>query len=151
MTLVTSAPASPENPQALFVILRAGLLCGVMDITAAFVTWAPRGITPARILRGIASALLGPPALRGGSAIVALGLALHFFIAFSATTVFYAASRKLTFMTRRPVPVGVLYGVAVYTVMYWVIDFLGAGNLALVAGAAVGAIVPQFLLGSPGK
>jgi len=31
------------------------------------------------------------------------------------------------------------------------IDFLGAGNLALVAGAAVGAIVPQFLLGSPGK
>ena len=30
-------------------------------------------------------------------------------------------------------------------------DFLGAGNVALVAGAAAGAIIPQFLLGAPGK
>ncbi len=29
--------------------------------------------------------------------------------------------------------------------------FLGAGNAALLAGAAVGAIVPQFWLGAPGK
>jgi hypothetical protein len=29
--------------------------------------------------------------------------------------------------------------------------FLGAGNAALIGGAAAGAIVPQFLLGSPGK
>jgi hypothetical protein len=32
-----------------------------------------------------------------------------------------------------------------------VIAYLGAGNTALIGGAAVGAIVPQFLLGSPGK
>ncbi len=30
-------------------------------------------------------------------------------------------------------------------------DFLGAGNVALIAGAAAGAILPQFLLGAPGK
>jgi hypothetical protein len=29
--------------------------------------------------------------------------------------------------------------------------FLGAGGIALVAGGALGAIVPQFVLGSPGK
>jgi hypothetical protein len=29
--------------------------------------------------------------------------------------------------------------------------FLGAGNAALIGGAAVGAIVPQFWLGHPGK
>lgn len=31
------------------------------------------------------------------------------------------------------------------------VDFLGAGSMALIAGGAIGAIVPQFLLGSPGK
>jgi uncharacterized membrane protein YagU involved in acid resistance len=35
--------------------------------------------------------------------------------------VFYLSSRKLTFMTRRPIPSGILYGVAVYLVMYWVV------------------------------
>jgi hypothetical protein len=31
------------------------------------------------------------------------------------------------------------------------VAFLGAGSAALIGGAAVGAIVPQFLLGSPGR
>jgi hypothetical protein len=31
------------------------------------------------------------------------------------------------------------------------IAFLGAGNAGVIGGAAVGAVVPQFLLGSPGK
>lgn len=50
-----------------------------------------------------------------------LGLALHFLIAFSAATVFYVASRKIAFMTLQPVLSGVLYGVMVYLVMYWVV------------------------------
>ena len=32
-----------------------------------------------------------------------------------------------------------------------VADVLGAGNIALLAGGAIGAIVPQFILGAPGK
>ncbi len=31
------------------------------------------------------------------------------------------------------------------------IAFLGAGNLGILGGAAVGAVVPQRVLGSPGK
>jgi hypothetical protein len=31
------------------------------------------------------------------------------------------------------------------------IDYLGAGTPALFAGAAAGAVIPQFVLGSPGK
>jgi len=30
-------------------------------------------------------------------------------------------------------------------------DFLGGGRAALIEGGAIGAIVPQFLLGAPGK
>jgi hypothetical protein len=111
----------PNHSQAFPAIFWAGFTCGVMDITAAFVTWWPKGILPSRILKGIASGLLGPDAYNGGWPTAALGLAFHFFIAFSAATVFYIASRKLQFMMLRPVLSGVLYGVAVYFVMYWIV------------------------------
>jgi uncharacterized membrane protein YagU involved in acid resistance len=103
------------------VIFFAGLLAGTMDITAAFITWGIQGVPPVVILRGIASGLLGMNAFRGGMEMAALGLAIHFFIAFCAAGVFYAASRKLGFMLRRPILSGVLYGVAVYVFMYWVV------------------------------
>jgi hypothetical protein len=116
------------NPQsvatesrALPAIFWAGLTCGVMDISAAFITWWPRGITPVRILKGIAAGLLGPSAYTGGWPTAALGLACHFFIAYSAATVFYLASRRLSFLTLRPVLSGILYGVCVYLVMYWIV------------------------------
>ena len=31
------------------------------------------------------------------------------------------------------------------------VDFLGAGPIALIAGGAIGAILPQLVLGAPGK
>ena len=107
--------------RAASAIFWAGLIAGAMDITAAFVTWAPQGVSPIRILQGIASGLLGAYSFAGGWKTAALGLVCHFFIAFSAATVFYVASRKIIFMTRRPVASGILYGVAVYFVMYWIV------------------------------
>jgi uncharacterized membrane protein YagU involved in acid resistance len=110
-----------EKPNALGVIFRAGLLCGVLDITAAFVTWAPKGVPPEMLLQAIASGLLGEKSFDGRWETAALGAALHFLIAFSAAAVFYAASRTLTFMTSRPVLAGICYGVAVYLFMYWIV------------------------------
>ncbi len=106
---------------ALPAIFAAGLLAGALDITAAFVTWAPQGVPPVRILQGIASGLLGPQAFKEGIQAALLGGALHFLIALSAAAVFYAASRKIRFMPRRPILSGVLYGVCVYLVMYWIV------------------------------
>ena len=106
---------------ALPAIFSAGLLAGVLDITAAFVTWVPQGVAPVRILQGIASGLLGPQAFKEGLQTALLGGTLHFLIALSAAAVFYAASRKIDFMTRRPILSGVLYGVCVYLVMYWIV------------------------------
>jgi hypothetical protein len=31
------------------------------------------------------------------------------------------------------------------------IDYLGAGTPAVIAGAAAGAVIPQFVLGPPGR
>lgn len=107
--------------RAFSAICWAGLTCGVLDITAAFVTWAPKGVTPTRILQGIASGVLGPRSFSGGRETAAIGLGFHFLIAFSAATVFYMASRKLLWMTQQPILAGVLYGVAIYLVMYWIV------------------------------
>lgn len=121
MTPSTSIAAGAENSRAFAAIFSAGLLCGAMDITAAFITWWPKGVKPARLLQGVAAGWLGPKSFDGGMATAALGLAFHFLIAFTAATVFYVASRQLTFMINRPVVSGVLYGIAVYLVMYWVV------------------------------
>ena len=122
--LCSEVPIMPKQSlktSALLAIFWAGLIAGAMDIAAAFVTWAPQGVSPIRILQGIASGLSGTKAFAGGWKTAALGLVCQFFIAFSAATVFYVASRKLTFMTRRPIVSGILYGVAVYLVMYWIV------------------------------
>lgn len=115
------SPRTTGNQKPLRATFWAGSICGVMDITAAFVTWGIKGIRPSRILQGIAAGLLGPKSFQYGRETAALGLAIHFLIAFSAAVVFYLVSRKLTFMIRRPIIAGVLYGVAVYGFMYWVV------------------------------
>lgn len=115
------ARSIPCEKRAFRTIVLAGLLCGVMDITAAFTTWAPRGVTPLRILQGIASALLGQRSFEGGPTTGVLGAVIHFFIAFSAATVFYVSSRKIPLLILRPILSGIAYGVAVYVVMYWIV------------------------------
>jgi len=96
-------------------------LCGVMDITAALVVYGLFGLRPQRLLQGIAAGVLGPQSYQGGWGTALLGLFLHFVIAYGAATVFFAASRWMRFLVEHAVVAGVLYGVAVYFFMQWVV------------------------------
>src|SRR6266516_1326361 len=62
-----------RRPRALPAILRAGLLAGVLDITAAIVVYAHVKRT-VPMLQGIASGLLGRDAFTGGLLTAGLGL-----------------------------------------------------------------------------
>ena len=106
-----------KNSEAFRAILTAGLVVGAMDITSAIVLTLLHGGTIMRLMQFIASGLLGKSAFQGGLATAALGLALHFVIAFGLVTVFYFASRKLAFLRQRPVPSGIAYGLIVFAVM----------------------------------
>jgi len=98
-----------------------------LDFTAACVTWwLLAGARPYRIGQSIASGLLGPKSFEGGIPTALLGVAIHFLIAFTAATVFYVSSRKIKFLTQQAVAAGALYGIAVYTFMYWVVMPLSA-------------------------
>jgi hypothetical protein len=128
MPLVTTPLENPPLAWSKMApaILWGGLIAGAMDITAAFITAGLRGATPVRVLQFVASGLLGPSSFQSGASSATLGMLIHFFIAFSATTVFYVASRKMAFLTQQPATAGVLYGVTVYLVMYWVVTPLSA-------------------------
>jgi len=110
-------PFSVKNVEALPVILRAGAVCGCTDITAAFLVYGYFGLMPIRLLQGIAAGLLGQRAFAGGWATALLGLLCHFVVAFSAATVFFAASRQIAFLVQHAVSSGALYGVLVYFFM----------------------------------
>jgi hypothetical protein len=102
-------------------ILAIGLFAGTLDIADALIFNELRGITPTMVLQYIASGVLGTASFRGGPASAGLGLALHYLIALSWTTLFYMASRKLTVLTRRPVLSGLVYGAVIYLVMNFVV------------------------------
>jgi hypothetical protein len=133
-------------------IVWGGLLVGVLDLTAALVTNGLRGIAPVRILQSITSGVLGAASYQGGAATAAAGVALHFVIAFGAAAVFYAASRRLRFLVRRPFIAGPLYGVAVYFFMNLVLLPLSAfpHRFAPTAGSlATGLAVHVLCVGLP--
>jgi hypothetical protein len=140
-----------RNP-AVFAILIGGAIAGALDITYAIVFSGFRGVPAQRVLQSVASGLLGPAAFQGGMSTAALGLCLHFFIAFSAAAVFYLASRRLPLLTRRPVLSGILYGVLIYAVMNLVVLPLSAyprrTSFPLLV-LATGLFVHMFFIGLP--
>jgi hypothetical protein len=113
---VTSYRLSPAR-----AVLYGTLVVGVLDITDALVFFGLLGTTPLRLLQGIASGLLGSAAFQWGLASATLGAVLHFFIAFVVVLAYYAASTRLSGLTRRPLAYGALYGLVVYSVMYLVV------------------------------
>lgn len=118
--MATNSLETPKSA-ALPTILTAGLIAGVLDLTAAVIHSGFRGRTPIFLFQSVASGWFGKAAFEGGWRTAAIGIATHFLIAMIWTTIFYLASRKLTWLVEKPFVSGPLYGIAVYLVMYWIV------------------------------
>jgi len=95
--ITNSAATSFNRRNALLAIVAGGLSAGIIDLAQALILFG------AKVPLGIAGGLLGRQAAHGGGvSIYALGVFLHFFIAFSAATVYYVASRKLGILKGAP-------------------------------------------------
>jgi hypothetical protein len=148
---VDSAQASPSR-LATRTILLAGLLAGTLDLTAACIVSTLRGGSPVGVFHAIASGLLGADAFKGGFATAALGIFLHFVIATTAAALFYAASRKWTFLTRHAVISGLAYGIPVYLFMNQVVLPLSRISFKVArapANIAIGLLIIMFCIGLP--
>jgi uncharacterized membrane protein YagU involved in acid resistance len=132
-----------------------GGIGGLLDIVYAMVTWgvvlAPRTqMTPVGVLQSVASGLLGKQAYQGGFGSAALGLALHFCIAYCMALAYVLAARRVAVLTARPVLMGLLYGVVLYLVMNFIVVPLSAigWRTPTLRGALI-ALLPHVVLVGP--
>jgi hypothetical protein len=110
-----------RKPRLLNAILVGGAVAGTLDLTSAFFTFG------VNVPRAIAGGLLGVGVIRGGGVFAwILGVVLHFFIAFTAATIYCLASRRLPFLSGHWLVCGLFYGIAVYLVMNLVVLPLSA-------------------------
>jgi hypothetical protein len=99
----------------------AVLVAGTLDILSAFVFAGMKGTGPIAVLGGVATGPFGDAMANSGWTGAAAGLGVHFGIMAVqvATFMLLAAWQPGILQTR--VVTGVLYGLAVYVVMYWVV------------------------------
>ena len=136
--------------RAAGTIAITGLIVGTMDITSAIIITLARGSTVTRLFQFIASGLLGPKAFQGGNASAALGLGLHFVIAFALVAVFYFASGYLSFLRQQAVISGIIYGVVVFGVMNLIVLPLSAAKPRHTpTGDLIQIGIHMFIIGLP--
>lgn len=135
----------------LRTIALAGVTVGVVDGTAAVVNSAIRGVTPDRVFQYVASGILGNSSYRGGAATIALGVLLHFVVAFGASAAYILAAAKISILNRLPLIFGPIYGIFVYFFMGEVISALSnAAKLPrTVSGTLTGILIHIFCVGLP--
>jgi uncharacterized membrane protein YagU involved in acid resistance len=79
-----------------------------------------------RILQSVTSGVLGREAFQGGWTTAALGLALHYAILLVAAALFHAVARRWRWLRDEPVTTGLVYGIAIYVFMNFVVLPLSA-------------------------
>lgn len=123
-SVTTSFSPSAVTSRPVPAIVVGGLIVGILDLAYAIVVYTPKH--PILVPQTIASGVLGAKSYRDGMQSAALGVFLHFVIAFGAAAAYYLASRKLPFLVSRPVLWGIVYGGWVYIFMHVVVLPLSA-------------------------
>ena len=131
----------------LAAIVVGGATAGTFDLISAFLTFG------VNVPRAIAAGLLGRQAFQSsGAGTWILGVLLHYFIAFSAATVYCLASRRLGFLKEHFVVCGLFYGVGFYLVMNLIVLPLCALHLTgpyQYRGLVQGLLIHMFLIALP--
>jgi hypothetical protein len=134
-------------------VLYGTLAVGTLDALDAIVFFGLRsGARPIRIFQSIASGLLGRSSYQGGLKTAALGLALHYFIAFGIVITYFLVSRRVRLLTRHPVICGLLYGIVAYGVMNVIVlplSKIGPPSLPPAPILANGLLIHMFGVGLP--
>lgn len=135
-------------PATVFIGLTVGLLDGAAAVINSFVR---SGVTPDKVFRYISSALLGKEAYSGGGGIIALGVFLHFVVAYIWGAIFFTAYPRVRLLQQNKWLVGCAYGLFVWLMMNLaVLRFTLAPKLKFSwEGAAVGWGIHMLCVGLP--
>jgi len=114
---------SRKSRGALTAILLGGIIAATIDIGAASLI---SGRDVIYILHIVAGGLLGRSSLSGGMPTALLGLLLQELMGLIIAAIYVAASGLLPLLKRRWLACGLLYGVAIFLVMNYVVVPLSA-------------------------
>ena len=150
-TISFEEATSGNRANALKTIFCGGLTAGALDCAAASLSGVFNGTSPAIVWQYVASGLLGKNSYSYGLKSVAIGLLIHFFIAFSVTIIYYAASRQFPILVHRAILFGTFYGVAVYLIMAYVVTPLSAAAKIpfSISSTVICLLVHIFCVGLP--
>jgi hypothetical protein len=98
-------------------IVMATLVAGTLDILSACVYTLIAGRAPINMLKGLASAILGNDAVKGGIGVALIGLLLHFAIMAVMAAFFIVAANGMPVLKRHWLIGGVAYGIGLWAVM----------------------------------
>lgn len=118
----------PKTGALVRTTLLATLAAGTLDILAAIVTNLQ--VSAQVVLQSVAGGWLGPATYRGGWPTAALGLASHYGVMLGIAAVYVAAAAQLPVLRRQWFPAGVIYGLAVWLAMSFVVVPLSASTLS---------------------
>ena len=121
----TSTPSNYQSAAFRYVLL-GGFLAGLADTIYPTVKTVMAGKPWFQPWKGVASGLLGQTARDGGMEMVALGLALHYFICISAAALLYFIVSRVKWLPRQWIALAVIHGIAVLLTMNYVILPLSA-------------------------
>jgi hypothetical protein len=115
---MSGLPSSQQLNKSFSTIILAGIIAGILDITAACIHYYFRtGKGPINLLHFVASGFFGKDAFDGGDSFAAWGLLFHFINAFAATIFFFWLYPKLSFLAKNKLITGLVYGLFVWAVM----------------------------------
>lgn len=98
-------------------ILVATLVAGTLDILSACVYTLIGGRAPITMLKGLASAILGNEAVKGGIGVALVGPLLHFAIMAVMVAFFVIAASRLSVLKTHWLLTGIAYGIGLWAVM----------------------------------
>lgn len=115
--------AAPGWPRLLAAGLGTGVIDGLFSSVLVVVFY---GSTVARLWQGVASTLLGPRAIDGGTGPAAIGVAMHVGVAFGWSAVFWLAHQRSPRLRAAAASWrGIVAVAAVYGPVIWLVMSLG--------------------------
>jgi hypothetical protein len=102
-------------------ILKATLVCGILDIIYALAMAAMKGGSAKGVLKFVAEGPFGSAVPSSPWAASALGLAVHFIIMAAMATFCAVAMRSPRLADISPWLSGTVYGILLYGLMYWIV------------------------------
>ena len=101
-------------------ILVATLVAGTLDILSAFAFAGMAGVGPVAVLRYVASGPFGEQAT-ATPGWAAIGLIVHFAIMACMAAAYMLIAARVPALLRHPIVAGLLYGLLLWGIMYWIV------------------------------